>query len=254
MLKARLSRRLHVLGLSTFAAYYRFLHENDPSAEEHSHFINAVTTKVTGFFREEHHFRYLREQWVPALRERAVHGGGRRIRIWSAGCSTGEEPYTIALTLRESLAAALSCWDVRILASDIDTDALARAGAGTYDRERAAPIPEALLARHFLRGTGANAGQVRTRPEMQALVAFRHINLMDDAWPINTRFDAIFCRNVLIYFDRPTQLRLVKRLATFLNENGLLFLGHSESLHGLFSGLKHIQNTIYRRIDQHHHR
>src|ERR1700682_594032 len=158
MLKARLSRRLSALDLADFTAYYCFLRENDPNGEEHARFINAVTTKVTGFFREEHHFRYVKEEWVPKLRERAIHGGPRRIRIWSAGCSSGEEPYTIALTLRDSLAAALSSWDVRILASDIDTDALARAGAGTYSLDRAAPIPGAQLSRHFLRGTGANAG------------------------------------------------------------------------------------------------
>jgi chemotaxis protein methyltransferase CheR len=249
MLKARLGRRLNVLGLPTFGAYYRFLCENDPAGEERTRFVNAITTKVTGFFREQHHFQYLHEQWVPSLRERAWHEGGRRIRIWSAGCSTGEESYTLAMTLRESLAASLSSWDVRILASDIDTEALSWASAGTYTLERTAPIPQTLLARHFLRGTGTNAGLVRARSEMQALLAFRHINLIDNAWPIHTQFDAIFCRNVLIYFDRPTQVRILHRLAAILRPGALLFLGHSESLHGLHSGLKHVQNTIYRRVD-----
>jgi len=248
MLKARLSRRLTALDLPNFGAYYRYLREEDPNGEERARFVNAMTTKVTGFFREEHHFKYLTERWVPVRREQALQGGSRRIRIWSAGCSTGEEPYTIALTLRDCLAAGLASWDVRILASDIDTDALARASRGTYPVERAAPIPERLLARHLLRGTGANAGFLRVRPELQALITFRRINLMEDPWLIHTRFDAIFCRNVLIYFDRPTQQHLVNRLTHLLHEDGLLFLGHSESLHGMCPELEHVENTIYRRV------
>lgn len=247
MLRARLSRRLRALRLPGFPEYCRLLQGPESAAAELPQFVNAVTTNVTGFFREAHHFRHMTEVWLPEVRDRAANDGQRRLRIWSAGCSTGEEPYSIALTLLDHLGAALPRWDVRILASDIDTDALARAAAGVYPAERAAGVPPSLLPRGFLRGTGDWAGKLRVRPEVQEMVAFRHINLMDEPWPIRTRFDAIFCRNVLIYFDRPSQRRLLDGLFAFLRPDGLLFLGHSESLHGLLTGMKHIRNTIYQR-------
>jgi chemotaxis protein methyltransferase CheR len=247
MLKARLGRRLRALGLARFLDYYRLLSEGDPGGEELTRFVNAVTTNVTDFFREPHHFRFLAEQWLPRLRQRAGRDGERRLRVWSAGCSTGEEPYTIAFTLREALGAAAGCWNVRVLASDIDTDALARAAAGVYPAARAATVPPALRRRFLLKGTGANSDLVCVRPEVRGLVAFRRINLIDDPWPVHTSFDAIFCRNVLIYFDRPTQQRLLERLLRFLHDDGLLFLGHSESLNGLFAGMKHLENTVYQR-------
>jgi len=248
MLKARLQRRLRALGMTAFMDYYQLLSERDAGGEELVRCVNAVTTNVTEFFREPHHFQFLAENWLPQRRSQAAQTGDRHIRIWSAGCSTGEEPYTIALMLREGLGPALAGWDVRILASDIDTDALSRAAAGVYPLERVASLPQPLLARGFLRGTGANVGQVRVRPELQDLVAFRRINLIDESWPVHTRFDAIFCRNVLIYFNRPTQQAILRRLVSFLKDDGLLFLGHSESLNGLFAGMKHWQNTIYQRI------
>jgi chemotaxis protein methyltransferase CheR len=247
MLKARLGRRLRALGLQTFLDYYQLLTEGDPAGQERTHFVNAVTTNVTDFFREGHHFRFLAEQWLPGLRGQAARNGDRHLRIWSAACSTGEEPYTIAMVLREALGAAAPCWDIRILASDIDTDALARATAGVYPLERLAGVDPERLRRGFLRGTGANAGLASVRPEVRDLVTFRRVNLMDDPWPVRTRFDAIFCRNVLIYFDRPTQRRLLGRLIGMLKDDGLLFLGHSESLHGMFAGMKHLENTIYQR-------
>jgi chemotaxis protein methyltransferase CheR len=247
MLKARLARRVRALGLSTFAAYYRHLRENDSDGNEHVRFVNAVTTNVTSFFREQHHFRYLTEQWLPRVRAEALRQGRRVLRIWSAGCSTGEEPYSIALCVHEALGPAAAAWDLRILASDIDTDVLRRAAEGVYPADRVAETLGPRLSRYFLRGTGSNEGFVRVRPELQALVTFRHINLMADSWPIHTQFDAIFCRNVLIYFDRGQQRRLVGRLRGLLREDGLLFLGHSESLHGQEAGLQHIANTIYQR-------
>src|SRR5439155_13249125 len=147
-------------------------------------------------------------------------------------CSTGEEPYSLALTLLDSLQAGEG-WDLRILASDIDTDALAHAAEGVYPMEHVAPVPRPMLPRYFLRGTGPREGFVRLKPAVRSLVTFRRINFLDDPWPIRTRFDAIFCRNVLIYFDRQTQQRILYRLVQQLTENGLLFLGHAESIHGL---------------------
>lgn len=245
MLKARLGRRLRALGLTNFSDYYRYLSERDASGEELGRMINAVTTNVTEFFREDHHFKFMAKTWITAMQRDPRRS--RMLRIWSAGCSTGEEPYTIAMVLREALGAALSSWDIRILASDIDTEALARAQAGVYSREKIGSIPEAMLRRHFLCGAGADAGLVRIRPEVQALVTFRRLNLLDDPWPIRTCFDAIFCRNVMIYFDRPTQQHLMKRLSAFLHDDGVLFLGHSEGLNGMTAGLTHRQNTIYQR-------
>jgi chemotaxis protein methyltransferase CheR len=248
LLQARLGRRLRALGLTSFAGYRRHLTERDPTGTELGYFINAITTNKTDFFREAHHFRYLAEQWIPAVKARAARTGDRTIRIWSAGCSSGEEPYTIAMTVRDALG-LMTGWDVRILASDLDTDVLARAEAGIYSTEQVAPIPPALLARHFLRGRGANAGRVRARPELRALVSFRRINFMDARWPIRSGLDVVFCRNVLIYFDRPTQQRILERFLQLLKPDGLLVLGHSESVHGLLTRVQHLGNTMYRRTE-----
>jgi chemotaxis protein methyltransferase CheR len=244
MLKARLSRRLRALGLKSFSSYYQHLCERDPKGEELRRMINAVTTNVTEFFREKNHFQFLSKIWLPELQADA---GRKRIRFWSAGCSTGEEPYTIALVLREALGPELTNWDIRILASDIDTDALDRATSGVYPLNKVAAVPKEIVRRNFLRGTGSHEGLVQVHPQIQALITFRCLNLLDDPWPIRTRFDAIFCRNVMIYFDRPTQQLLVKRMSTILQEDGLLFLGHSEGLNGMTAGLTHRQNTIYQR-------
>jgi chemotaxis protein methyltransferase CheR len=246
LLQARLGRRLRVLGLRTFTEYHRYLKESDPTGQELGSFINAITTNKTDFFREAHHFRYLTEQWAPALKVRAARSGERLVRIWSAGCSTGEEPYTIAMAMREALGAA-SGLEVRILASDLDTDVLARAETGEYSAEQTAPIPPPLLSRYFLRGRGDNVGRVRVRPELRSLVTFRRINFMDPRWPIRPGLDIVFCRNVLIYFDRPTQQRILERFLGLLKEDGLLILGHSESVHGLLDGVQHLGNTMYRR-------
>jgi chemotaxis protein methyltransferase CheR len=244
LLQARLGRRLRALGLATFTAYHQYLMEQDPTGQELGRFTNAITTNKTDFFREAHHFQYLAEQWAPTLRAGATRGVDRTVRIWSAGCSSGEEPYTIAITLREALGAG---WNVKILASDLDTDVLARAAAGVYSLEQTVPIPRPYLARYFLRGTGDSQDLVRVRPEIRALVTFRRVNLLDRAWPIKSRLDVIFCRNVLIYFDRPTQKQILERFRDLLKDDGLLFLGHSESVYGLLDGVRHLGNTMYRR-------
>jgi chemotaxis protein methyltransferase CheR len=160
------------------------------------------------------------------------------------------------MVVRDALGPAAPVWDLRLLASDIDTDTLGRALDGVYPEERTASIPSGLRTRYVLRGRGGQAGLVCIRPEIRALVTFRRLNLMDEPWPIQTTFDAIFCRNVLIYFDRRTQRRLIDRLRGFLGEDGLLFLGHSESLHGMCAGMQHVANTIYQRrgaCDDGHH-
>jgi len=240
-LASRLARRLRAVGVRSFADYYDLLAARDPEGREMVQFVNAVTTNKTDFFREAHHFAFLADTWAPAARGRAAVP---RVRAWSAGCSTGEEAYTLAWTLRDALGPGA---DLRVLGSDIDTEVLAQAETGIYAREDMAPVPAAHLPRYFLRGTGANVDRVRVRPELRALVTFRRINLLDDTWPIRTAFDVIMCRNVLIYFDRPTQQQVLTRLATALAPAGLLCLGHSENVYGLVHELEHVGTTMYRR-------
>jgi chemotaxis protein methyltransferase CheR len=245
LLQARLGKRLRALGLASFTEYHRLLMERDAGGEEMNRLVNAITTNKTEFLREPHHFDYLAGVWSPAVKARLAENGNARVRAWSAACSTGEEAYTIALTLLDALGPVE--FDIRILASDIDTEVLGTAASGVYAVETLAAFTSAVLMRHFLKGTGAKTGLVRVRPEVRRLVTFRHINLLDDAWPIHTRFDVIFCRNVLIYFDRPTQQRVLEHLLEYLQDDGLLVLGHSESVHGLVAGLRHVETTIYQR-------
>jgi chemotaxis protein methyltransferase CheR len=244
LLRARLHGRLRALGIASFGEYYRYLTDGAQPGEMTT-FINAITTNKTDFFREPHHFSFLSERWAPARRAATVSGESRRIRIWSAACSTGEEAYTLAMVLSEARLVP-PLFDMRILASDIDTQVLRHASEGIYARERVAPIPVPLLRRYFLRST-AEPTQLRVRPELRQLVTFRQINLADAHWPIRAHFDVIFCRNALIYFDRPGQRAVLQRLLAVLKPDGLLFLGHAESVFGLEEGLVHLGNTIYTR-------
>jgi len=241
---ARLRKRLRHYGYVRLQQYYDHLTERDPAGEELVRMVNALTTNKTDFFREPHHFARLRT----SVRGRgAAANGGRRLRIWSAGCSSGEEAYSIAFTVLDELPDVAE-WDVRILASDIDTDVLAQAEHGVYLAERLAGVPAQLRERYFLRGRGPSEGLVRVRPEVRRLVTFRRINLRDESWPIRTAFDAIFCRNVLIYFDRALQHEVVERLVGFLALGGDLFLGHSESLLGMSTGLRPAGKTVYQKV------
>jgi chemotaxis protein methyltransferase CheR len=246
LLRARLGKRLRLLRLSSFAAYYDYLTQYDPSGQEMVRFINALTTNKTDFFREPHHFRYLQERWAPARRALTSRTGDRAVRFWSAGCSSGEEPYTLAMVLHEAFQREPG-WDVKILASDLDTDILGQAEAGVFPIERTQVIPPPLLKRYFLRGIGTQSGFVKVQRTLREMIFFRRINFNDEVWPIRSQFDGIFCRNVLIYFNRDTQRRILERLLTFLKPDGVLFLGHSESIFGLVEGLQHLGNTIYAR-------
>jgi chemotaxis protein methyltransferase CheR len=240
LLVSRLMRRLRELNLHTFAAYYEYV-AGDTSGRELSTFINRMTTNKTSFFREPHHFEFLTERMIPEISAR----GERRMRIWSAACSSGEEPYTIAMTIREAQRTA-GGWDVRILGSDIDTQVLAKAESGTYDIEALSNVPEMRRKAHFLRGYGGFEGQVQIRPALRRMIDFRQINLIGPAWPIRTRFDAIFCRNALIYFQQPVQHQIVNRLIGYLRPGGYFFAGHSESLHSLREILVPVGHTVYR--------
>lgn len=237
MIYTRLSRRLRALGLTSFTEYLDLL-EGPRSGDELVEFSNAITTNLTSFFREAHHFVHLQTEVLEPLRQE----GPRRIRIWSAGCSTGEEPYSIALTARASGGLGPGA-DFRILATDLDTRVLASAAAGVYPETRAADIPSELRANAVLRRPG---GKVEIGAAVRAMIAFRRLNLLH-AWPFRGPFQAIFCRNVLIYFDAETKARLVNRLAEVLAEDGVLYLGHSESLLGEHPLLRSEGRTIYRR-------
>ena len=242
---SRLSKRLRQLGLVTYSDYYDYLQSQDPNGAELQEMINCITTNKTEFFREAHHFQFLRQKLFPQWQERAKLTGGRRLRIWSAACSTGEEPYTIAMTLAEHFR-NLAAWDAKILASDIDTEVLARARSGIYAAERMDGITAEMLPRYFLRGMGAHAGKFRVRPEVQRLVTFRQINFVEEVWPIRAKFDAIFCRNALIYFNRESQKKIVNRLIDHLAPGGHLFLGHSENADWLTERLVILGQTVYR--------
>ena len=215
MVYARLARRLRSLGIGSFDDYLRYL-ELEPAEWEHC--TNALTTNVTAFYREAHHFDILGQYAATAT--------ASPLRVWSAGCSSGEEPYTIAMCLAESRPAG----DFEILATDLDTQVLAHAREGIYPLSSVTALTEERQKRFFLKGTRRFEGRARVRPELAAHVSFGRINLMDAEWPVEPGLDAIFCRNVMIYFDKPTQRRLIERFAQLLRPRGLFFAGHAESL------------------------
>jgi len=237
----RLSRRLRALGLTSFAAYRAHL---ETDADEIERFINSISTNHTKFFREAHHFNHLRGLAQAVARPDQTHPM-RRLRIWSAGCSTGEEPYTIALVLRREIA-DIARHDIRILATDIDTDVLAKASRGEYAADALDSVPDAYCRYFQPVNHDASPATHRIAHEVRSLVTFRRLNLMD-AWPMKGPFDAIFCRNVMIYFDGPTKSKLIERFVRLIKPGGWLYIGHSESLLGSHPGLHLMGRTIYRR-------
>lgn len=238
LVRARLSRRLRALGLATYAAYLDVV-EREGHDGERSAMIDALTTNKTSFFREAAHFDFVREALLPTLRARRA-----RPRWWSAACSSGEEPYSLAILLREH-AAELAGSDPPILATDISTRMLEAARAARYDALATADVPRPLLERHFVREQEAGAEPAwRVASAVRALVRFERRNLMDP-WPADERFDVIFCRNVMIYFDRPTQQRLVERMEGALAPGGHLFVGHAESMTNVRHGLRFVRPAVY---------
>lgn len=245
LVASRLAKRLRHYNFQSYGEYYEYLIRQPPGSSEHWQLANCISTNKTDFFREPHHFDFLREQVLPELRERCAHGAPRQLRIWSAACSSGEEPYSIAITVFDALGANAG-WDIKILASDIDTDVLQKAERGVYDFDRVRNLPETVLKAHFLNGKGASEGLVQVRDCLKSLIRFRRINFVDPNWWIRAQFDAIFCRNVIIYFDRETQRRLFERLVRYLKPTGYLIVGHSENLYWLNDLLVPVRNTVYR--------
>ncbi|HEC07654.1 MAG TPA: chemotaxis protein CheR [Thiolapillus brandeum] len=241
LIYGRLSRRLRALGLHSFGAYCRLI--EDGQGDELEAFTNAVTTNLTAFFREAHHFDYLGKDLLPELLKK--NRESRRIKIWSAGCSTGEEAYTVAMVLLENIP-DIHNWDLRILATDLDSDVLAKASAGIYEQKNIRQVLGKRLQKWFQKGVGINEGKARVQPQVRELVTFRKLNLMH-TWPMKGPFDLIFCRNVLIYFDKPTQKKLFERFAGILVNQGHLFIGHSESPMDLTDRFSLIGQSIYRK-------
>jgi chemotaxis protein methyltransferase CheR len=241
LVQGRLARRLRELHLDSYEAYCDHIRESGP--EELVGLINALTTNVTSFFRENHHFEALSTYMLPEAFKRNQQS--RRLRIWSAGCSSGEEAYCLAMVARETLPPGQK-WDLKILATDIDSEVVATAQRGVYPLDRLATLSQERLQKHFRKGSGENAGQAKANPELAQLVSFRTLNLMH-SWPMSGPFDLIFCRNVMIYFDQPTREKLVGRFADLLVPDGYLCLGHSESIHGTGGPFRLVGKTIYRK-------
>lgn len=235
MVYSRIARRVRALRLTSFGDYLALL-ENDPG-DEWEQFVNALTTNLTSFFREPHHFPVLAE-----LAQRRPKG----LTVWCAAASTGEEPYSIAMTLADAYGTLNP--PVRIIASDLDTQVLTRARAGIYPLDRVEKLPPGQLRRYFQRGRGSKDGLARVRPELRQLIEFEQINLLHPEWPVSAPLDAIFCRNVMIYFDKPTQRRILERFEPMLTRHGLLFAGHSENFHNAHDLFRLRGKTIYEPV------
>jgi len=240
MVYSRLARRLRALNLTSFDVYLAQLEKAGNEAEWET-FVNSLTTNLTSFFRESHHFEILQRQLIGLSH--------RPIKIWCSAASTGEEPYTLAITACEAFNSLTP--PVQIFASDIDTNVLQTAQRGVYPIERVERLSSDRLRRFFLKGTGTQAGYVRVRPELQKLLTFTQVNLLDPQWPnIKGPFDVMFCRNVMIYFDKPTQYQILKKFVPLLQADGLLYAGHSESFLHAADLFRSLGRTVYERSDR----
>ncbi len=241
MVYGRLSKRIRKGGFGSFDAFCDALDAGDE--EQQDFMINAITTNLTSFFRENHHFEYLSDTVIPELmKQKRQH---KRIRIWSAGCSTGEEPYSIAITLRESIA-NIDDWDIKILATDLDANVVAHGKAGIYRKDRIDGLDEQRVKRWFRQGKGEQSDMVKVSPQLQQMITFKRLNLLHQ-WPMKGQFDFMFCRNVVIYFDKDTQRVLFDRYADILAPQTHLFIGHSETLYKVSDRFDSLGKTIYRK-------
>lgn len=243
---SRLTRRLRSLGLANFTEYIKVL--QGPGAEEELlNMINRITTNKTDFYRENHHFEFMTKTLLPGLVSQAQRTGQKKVRIWSAGCSSGEEPYTLAITLAEFFK-NLPGWDYKILATDLDTNMLRKASAGVYDARLLEPVPRDKLNRYFTQNRGDGADTYTVSQKLRDLIIFRKFNLMSPTYPVKVPLDAVFCRNVLIYFTNQDRVRIVTNFHRVIKPGGYMFVGHSESLRQVNELFKYTGTTVYQRI------
>jgi chemotaxis protein methyltransferase CheR len=242
MLEGRLRRRLRATGIEGLDAYCSYLFDQSGLEHEAIHLIGVVTTNKTDFFREPQHFEFLRDVALPDL----AGAGHRQLRVWSSACSSGAEPYTLAMVLEEFFGPAGSPYV--ILATDLSTDMLGVAHRGVYPRQMLSPVPTAMRRRHVMESREAQRGEVRINARLRSKIGFGRLNLMDERYAVGDAMHVIFCRNVLIYFDKPTQARVLSRLCDRLTPGGYLFIGHSESISGIDLPLRQVSNTIFQRV------
>jgi chemotaxis protein methyltransferase CheR len=246
MLQSRLMRRLRVLRLNSLEEYQQYLFHSPHAADEHVHFLDAVTTNKTDFFREPQHFDYLSRTVLPKLQKQYFNGASWRFKLWCAGCSSGEEPYTEAMVLSE-YAKNNPGFDFDILATDISSRVLDHAKAGIYDVSRIEPVPMPYRRSYLLRSVDASQHSVRIIPELRAKIRFQRLNFMDASYGIREQFDVVFFRNVMIYFDPPTQESVIRKLCRNLKQGGYFFPGHSESLTGLNVPLTAVAPAVFQK-------
>jgi chemotaxis protein methyltransferase CheR len=237
LVRARLMKRLRALGMENFNTYIHFI-ESDAGSRELEMMVDVMTTNKTSFFREPAHFDYLRDHVLPLVRR-------RRMRFWTAACSSGEEPYSLAIFIREAVA-DIDLKDVKILATDISTRMLEKARRATYPKEALQEIPGHLLQKYFVKTPHTAPPMYRVKETVQNMVRLARLNLIDK-WPMKGPFDVIFCRNVMIYFDRPTQQRLINRFWNYLEPGGYLFVGHSEGLSAISHKFQYVRPAVYKK-------
>lgn len=246
LVTSRLSKRLRALHMNTFREYIDYV--KNAKDEDLTPFVNAVTTNKTDFFRENKHFEYMKSTFLPEWEKNFKAGKVKNLRIWSAACSTGEEPYTIQMTLHEYFSSNYDKYDIKLLASDIDTNVLSHAMSGIYKEETIDSIQPNILKKYFLKGTGNKDGLYRIKDEFKKNLFFRQLNFKDPDFDIHTEFDLIFCRNVIIYFDKEFQKELFNKFHRYMKEDALVFIGHSETLFGVSDKFKYVASNIYKKI------
>lgn len=246
LVKSRLTKRLRKYGFNTFEEYYKYATDIDKTGNELVCLIDCISTNKTEFFREKAHFDFLDKNFLPDLIEEKRKRGFYKLRGWSAGCSTGEEPFSMGITVYDNLDVS-SRWDVKILGTDISTRVLEKAKQGIYEKEKLAGLPQEIIRTHFIRSKGTDTTYYKVKEYLRRLVYFGRLNLMDEQYPFSGQFDFIFCRNVMIYFDKATQGKLVSKFYKYLAPGGCLLIGHSESLTGIPNHFEYIQPTIYRK-------
>lgn len=246
LVKSRLMKRLREMSLPSFNEYYRYVTEEDNTGEEMVMMLDCISTNLTEFFRENAHFEFLRKRILPALLENKKKKRDKKIRIWSAGCSTGEEPYTISIVLSEHIG-NMGDMDIKILATDLSTRVLKKAKQGLYMKDRIKGISPQMLSTHFKKGEGSLKDYYQVQDHLREMIVFRRLNLTDEIFPFKGQFDFIFCRNVMIYFDKQTQSELVSKFHKHLSPDGHLFIGHSESLTGTNNKFRYVQPTVYQK-------